>query len=330
MGFFKRLWRKRLSLKDQMRLQFRDVFEESVRSKEVKKAMSGVQFIDDMLIQEAISITYDSIKNEARFAPFSALCILKQGFDPTMILEEELDRALRKYCPSAAPRRRAPEFPEDELLSDVAVSEKKDSDVGTPGDAFLERMEEKFGVSKEEVEAKIEELGLAPDLSKNNELENKLFAIAKEGVRMIEREFRPLSREGYAEALILCSAYLIDLGTEHQNTIDLDIFEDRYFLLLADEVLCNSSVDDNINYINSRVGFYDLEDSRCWHPTYTPMFVYNALYQNPGCESPNKITSFSESPIILLLLHKVLQETKSMMRAKAEALGYSIPEKLPF
>ena len=330
MGFLKRLWRKRLSLKDQMRLQFRDSFEDCVNSRTVKQGLTGEPFLDGMLLQAAISITYDSIKNEARFATFAALCILKHGFDPVMILEEELDRALKIYCPFAAPRRHASEFSEEDLLSDETVPEKEGSDAGSLADAMLERMEERFGVSKEEVEAKIEELGLAPDLSKNNELENKLFAIAKEGVRMIEREFRSLSREGYAEALIFCSAYLIDLGTEHQNTIDLDIFEDRYFLLLADEVLCKSSVDNNINYINSRVGFYDLEDSRCWMPTYTPMFVYNAFYLNPGCESPDKITSFNESPVTLLLLHKVLQETKSMMRTKAEALGYSIPEKLPF
>ena len=330
MGFLKRLWRKRLSLKDQMRLQFRDSFEDCVNSRTVKKGLTGDPFLDSILLQAAISITYNSIKNEARFATFSVLCILKHGFDPTMILEEELDRALRIYCPYATPRKNASDALEDDLLSDAAVPEKDESDAGSLGEAILERMEEKFGVSKEEVEAKIDELGLAPDISKNNELENNLFSIAKEGVRMIEREFRPLSREGYAEALILCSAYLIDLGTEHQNTIDLDIFEDRYFLLLADEVMCNARVDDNINYINSRVGFYDSEDSRCWLPTYTPMFVYNALYKNPGCESPDNITSFSESPITLLLLHKVLQETKSMMRTKAEALGYSIPEKLPF
>ena len=119
---------------------------------------------------------------------------------------------------------------------------------------------------------------------------------------------------------------MIDLGTEHKNEIDLDIFEDRYFLLLADEVMYKSRVQDTIEYINSRVGFFNEQERKLKEsPNYTPMFIFNAFYLNPGCESPGAMRSFPESPFTLIQLHAVLKNVKEYMSRKASELGYGIP-----
>ena len=195
-------------------------------------------------------------------------------------------------------------------------------------ESWWKEMEEKCGITKEGVEKTLNELNLAPDLSKNNELENKLFAIAQQGVKYIESSFKKLPKDGYAEALIYCSSILVNLGTNHKNKIDLDIFEDRYFLLLHDEVLYHSNVDDIISYINKRVEFYtDQEMKLRSNPHYyTPMFIYNAFYMNPGCDAPDQLSSFSEDPGALMMLQYALEQTRLMMMDKAAELGYQVPD----
>ena len=195
-------------------------------------------------------------------------------------------------------------------------------------DSWWKEMEEKCGITKEGVEKTLNELNLAPDLSKNDELENKLIAIAQQGVKNIESSFKKLPEGGYAEALIYCSSILVNLGTNHKNEIDLDLFEDRYFLLLHDEVLYHSNVDDIISYINMRVEFYtDQEMKLRSNPHfYTPMFIYNAFYMNPGCNAPNQISSFSEDPGTLMMLQYTLEQTRLMMIDKATELGYQVPD----
>lgn len=205
---------------------------------------------------------------------------------------------------------------------------KKSGEVDDVSHDWWKAMEEKCGITKEGVKETLEKLNLAPDLSKNNELENKLFNIAKQGVSMIESSFKVLPEGGYAEALIYCSSILVNLGTNHKNEIDLDLFEDRYFLLLHDEVLYHSNVDDIISYINMRVEFYtDQEMKLRSNPHfYTPMFIYNAFYMNPGCNAPNQISSFSEDPGTLMMLQYTLEQTRLMMMDKAAELGYQVPD----
>lgn len=195
-------------------------------------------------------------------------------------------------------------------------------------ESWWKEMEEKCGITKEGVEKTLNELNLAPDLSKNNELENKLFTIAQQGVKYIESSFKKLPEGGYAEALIYCSSILVNLGTNHKNKIDLDIFEDRYFLLLHDEVLCHSNLDDIISYINKRVEFYtDQEMKLRSNPHYyTPMFIYNVFYKNPGCDAPNQLSSFSEDPGTLMMLQYTLEQARLMMMDKAAELGYQVPD----
>lgn len=337
MGIFKNWRHKKLSLEEQMRLRFRDEFDDCVKSKTVRSGKTGNSTTDGLLVYSAISITYKTLKENKQFQALSALTILQNGFDPGQILDEELNRALKKYCGMDSP---APDFGQKDYNEDLpdfddhveSESKAKTEERGIP-DGTWKHMEEKFGIKKENIEKTMEELNLAPDLSKNNELENKLLGVAKQGALMIQLYFKKYPRGGYAEALIYCSSILVDLGTEHQNEIDLDIFEDRYFLLLHDEVNYNSDVPDVIDFINKRVEFYNEQERKLKDsPMFTPMFIYNAFYMNPCCDSPDVLQDFNESPFTLMKLKAVLNETKAMMERKAHELGYSLPldDDIPF
>ena len=101
MRFLRKLWRKRLSVKEQIRLQFRDCFEDSIKSCS-NQGLTGEPLIDSLMIYGAIATMYDSLKNTDRFKLFSFSCMYKHNFDPAIILDEELERALNIYCPSMA------------------------------------------------------------------------------------------------------------------------------------------------------------------------------------------------------------------------------------
>lgn len=330
MGIFEKWRRKKLSLEEQMRLKFRDEFDDCVKSKTVRSGRTGNSMTDGLLVYSAISITYKTLKDNKQFQALSALTILQHGFDPGQILDEELHRALKKYCGMDSPTPGYGQKDEDDDLFDFDDLEEpetktKSEEHGIPDETW-KHLEDKFGIKKESVEKTMEELNLAPDLSKNNELENKLLAIAKQGASMIQSSFKRFPRGGYAEALIYCSSILVDLGTEHQNEIDLDNFEDRYFLLLHDEVTYNSDVSDAIGFINKRVGFYKEQERKLKaSPMFTPMFIYNAFYMHPCCDSPDVLHEFNESPFTLMQMKAVLNETKAMMERKARELGYSLP-----
>lgn len=64
-----------------------------------------------------------------------------------------------------------------------------------------------------------------------------------------------LKENGRAEALILCSTMVMDLHSHFKNEIDLDVQTDRYFLLMADEIMGKLDHDDIIGFINSRIEF---------------------------------------------------------------------------
>ena len=98
MGIFENWRRKQLSLEEQMRLQFRDEFDDCIKSKNVRSALTGNSMTDGLLVYSAINITYKTLKDSKQFQALSALTILQHGFDPGQILDEELHRALNKYC----------------------------------------------------------------------------------------------------------------------------------------------------------------------------------------------------------------------------------------
>lgn len=105
MNIFEKLRRKKLSQEEQMRLQFRDAFDDCIKSKVVRSHLTGNSLTDGMLVYTAIANTYKSIKENRQFNAISALCLLQHGFNPSSILEDELHRALKKYCGIEPPKK---------------------------------------------------------------------------------------------------------------------------------------------------------------------------------------------------------------------------------
>lgn len=154
-----------------------------------------------------------------------------------------------------------------------------------------------------------EELNIAPDISQFDREENRLIALAERGVEYINDTFRPLCNDGWSEALIFCTTCLIDLPTDYGNTLDMDKKEDRYYLLLHDKIIPDSS-----DFINSRIKFYNEEKAKMKiQPNYTPMFIYNAFYMNPMCDEPGVVTEFEESPLELLMFSGVLTKLQQFI-----------------
>jgi len=185
----------------------------------------------------------------------------------------------------------------------------------TKENVSFETLASNLNLTQEQIDsiAKTEkELKLAPDISGNDDVENHLFDLAKVCVSRLSREFKPLSQEGEAEALLFFSTLIVDLG-EFKNEIDLDVMEDKYKLLLNDEILYHGlDADDIFAFLNARKDFYISQYEKIKNDSfYTPMFIYNAFYLNPGCDNPGYIKEFKESPATLLMLQAKLFELDS-------------------
>lgn len=169
---------------------------------------------------------------------------------------------------------------------------------------------------KKSIDEKEDELNLAPDISQLDREENRLIKIAERGVERLSSTYKSLSENGKSEALLFCTTCLINLPTDYDNTLDLDKKEDRYFLLLHDKIVPDSS-----EFLNSRIKFYTDEREKLRTLShYTPMFIFNAFYMNPMCEHPEILSEFHESPMELLLfqaaltdLELFLEEEKSLI-----------------
>ena len=153
---------------------------------------------------------------------------------------------------------------------------------------------ERMDSFKEEIRKIEEEQNLAPDISQLDREENKLFALANEGVHSL-MEISPLVEDGKTyrlnengkiEARILCSTMVIDLHSNFKNEIDLDVQTDRYFLLLADSIT-GDYPDDEIEFINSRIELYNDSIKRIKDEPYSKATnsllakIFYLLYLNP-------------------------------------------------
>lgn len=222
------------------------------------------------------------------------------GISFNLIKNEEYQKALSRY---------------DTNNQDVKKGGKEDF-----YKRFQASMEERFGITPDDIESTMKGLNLAPDLSKNDNIENKLLNLAKEGVDYIGKNFRELDEKGYYEALLLCTTFVIDLGTNHQNEIDIDKMEDRYFLLLFDTMI-HCQLKDEIGFINKRIGFYTEEMEKLQKDShYLISNIYNALFINPLCNNPLEngynVSSFADIKmidafrIVLRLTQRMLLEKK--------------------
>ena len=69
---------------------FRDQFDGCIKSKAFRKALCGDPVLDGMLAQTAIGVTYKTYKESKQFRALCGLTILKSGYNPEIILEEEV------------------------------------------------------------------------------------------------------------------------------------------------------------------------------------------------------------------------------------------------
>lgn len=156
---------------------------------------------------------------------------------------------------------------------------------------------------------------IAPDIKHLNNKENKLIKLAIEGIDMISDNYKKLPKDGYIEALIYSTTKIITLPTYYNNNLDMDRVEDRYFLLLHDEISSRTRKINNIPaFINSRIKFYTTETQKLKSQShYTPMFIYNAFYQNPLCEDPGSVNDFQVSPLDLMRFGMFLKSVNSFL-----------------
>lgn len=185
---------------------------------------------------------------------------------------------------------------------------------------------ERMDSYKEEIRKIEEEQNLAPDISQLDREENKLFALANEGVKHLmeisplvedEKKYR-LNENGKFEARILCSTMVIDLHSHFKNEIDLDVQVDRYFFLLADSIT-GDYPDDEIGFINSRIAFYNEFTKRIKEEPYSKAThsiiakTFNLLYLNPLSTIDNEIeTGTVSSDMVLPLKFKMEDIIKEM------------------
>jgi len=178
----------------------------------------------------------------------------------------------------------------------------------------------------ESVKKHREESNVAPDISKLDRVENRLFELAKKGVAMLHQGL-PLPPNGRVEALVLCSTCVIDLPTNFTNDIDMDVQTDRYFLLLADSIMLEE-VEEPIDFINSRVEFYTqaradcskLDLSDAYSPNSPICQIYNALYLNPLCESPRELSVASEKIEEVKQFSECFNKVQEMMEEEKQTL----------
>lgn len=182
---------------------------------------------------------------------------------------------------------------------------------------------------KEEIRRIEEEQNLAPDISQLDREENKLFALANEGVSRL-MEISPLTdgdkiyrlnENGKFEARILCSTMVIDLHSHFKNEIDLDVQADRYFLLLVDSIT-GDYPDDEIDFINSRIAFYNDSVRRIKEDPYSKATnsilakIFDFLYLNPLSNSDNEMEKKTISSDAMLALKIEMEDVIKEMEVK--------------
>jgi hypothetical protein len=80
---------------------------------------------------------------------------------------------------------------------------------------------------------------------------------------------------------------------------------------------CDFDSDDIFDFLNKRVAFYKQQYKKVKEESlYTPMFIYNAFYMNPGCDHPEVLRDFTESPFVLIELQAKLFELENYINMK--------------
>ena len=166
----------------------------------------------------------------------------------------------------------------DERANDILFQEEQ-----------LRAIKEHFsamGVSVPAVEKQLEELNLVPDLSKNDNLENKLFRLAKELANYIGYYFKPFPKDGFFEALMYCGVLLLHFRNYYGNEVHLDDVTDCFYALTREELDRAGHVYDSEEFFNDRIAVWGRDEQlMSQDPTYQPMALYKAFYVAPFTSS---------------------------------------------
>lgn len=161
------------------------------------------------------------------------------------------------------------------------------------------------------------------NIPKRSKEEIELFDLAKDCVSRLSNEFKPLTPKGEAEALLFFSPIVV-LLPELSSEMIMNDMEEKYMFLLCDAIKPIFDTDDFYDFANNRVEFYEEQyDKVKREKLYTPMFIYNAFYMNPGCDNPGYLKDFNEPPTVLLLLQSKLYELEMYIRKERERIHYN-------
>ena len=174
----------------------------------------------------------------------------------------------------------------DERANDIIFQEEQ-----------LRAIKEHFvdlGVSVPAVEKHLDELNLVPDLSKNDNLENKLFRLAKELANYIGYYFKPFPKDGFFEALMYCGVLLLQFRSSYGNDIHLDDVSDCFYALTREELDRAGHVYDSEAFFNDRIAAWGRDEQlMSQDPNYQPLALYKAFYVAPFTSS----TEFDSIPL---------------------------------
>lgn len=204
------------------------------------------------------------------------------------------------------------------------------------GKKFYQEIARNSNIFEEETPADVNELkknnlDIAPDISKLDREENRLYSLANEGTEMFEELITGMSEDrirlslaGKIEARILCSTMVMELHSNFKNEIDLDVQADRYFLLLADQTLCDdkeSCIKDTISFINSRIEFFKKACQEYNNLKGLDRFIANEaldrifklLYIKPLCSSIEELDELRVSSNDLIMFKSLFDKIQKAM-----------------
>lgn len=143
--------------------------------------------------------------------------------------EQAIDTLKREKIKEAQQFNISPDHTACNFMIEFLVEKQEKERTQSLGRKIAENLnvpEDKIDDFLREIEEKEAELNLAPDISRLDREENKLFHLAEEGANMLDNltvgldKELTLTEQGKAEALVLCSTLVMSLHSNFQNEID--------------------------------------------------------------------------------------------------------------
>lgn len=141
------------------------------------------------------------------------------------------------------------------------------------------------------------QLRLAPGVSVDDMAYGIMLRAKSMASKLSNGCYTPLSTDGLLEAVIYCSVLLIDLREDYTNSLDISKLEDKYFLLLSDELIMLSTkeIDNTVSFLNNRITFYKTVVNRLTNLDEAILRkVYYFFFINPLCEADTNLSNIGD------------------------------------